>query len=135
MPSTHRLTDMKPSEILMIDAKRNPQGLDANGLAELIMSFKEKRGASVIQEGNTLMMYHPISESHAEFHCFNADAPENLVKNVSKLYVVLKKEGFKTAETSYDNPKINDLIVRTTNPENVNISQGKSHKYIAEVTL
>ena len=135
MLSTHRLTDMKPSEILMIDAKRNPQGLDADGLAGLIMSSKENNGASVIQEGNTLMMYFPINETHAEFHCFNADTPENLVKNVSKLYVVLKKEGFKTAETSYDNPKINDLIVRTTNPENVNISQGEFHKYLAEVTL
>ena len=83
---------MKPSEILMIDAKRNPQGLDANGLAGLIMSSKENNGASVIQEGNTLMMYFPINETHAEFHCFNADTPENLVKNVSKLYVVLKKD-------------------------------------------
>jgi hypothetical protein len=126
---------MKPMEILIIDAKRNPQGLDANGLAGLIMSFKENHDASVIQEGNTLIMYYPNGEANAEFHCFNADTPENLVKNVSKLYEVLKKEGYKTAETSYDNPKINDLIVRTTDPKNVKISQGQFHEYIAKVAL
>lgn len=126
---------MKPMEILIIDAKRNPQGLDANGLAERIMEFKENYNASVIQKGNTLIMYYPISKSHAEFHCFNADTADNLVENVSKFYDVLRKEGFKTAETDYNNPKINDLIVRTTSPENVTIAKGVHHTYLAKVVL
>ena len=97
-------------EILIIDAKRNPQGLDADGLAGLIMSFKENHDASVIQEGNTLIMYHPNGEANAEFHCFNADTPPNLAANVVKFFEMAKKLGYRTATTPYNNPKVSELF-------------------------
>jgi hypothetical protein len=54
---------------------------------------------------------------------------------VSNFYNTLRKEGFKTAQTDYNNPKINDLIIRTTSPENVTIGEGVDHTYLAKVVL
>ena len=127
-----QLTDFR---ILEIDAKRNSQGVDAVKLKEIIKDAIENKDATLVREGDTLILYLEVRDGHADFHCFNADTADNLVENVSKFYDVLREEGFKTAETSYDNPKINNLIVRTTNPENVKISQGQFHTYLAEVNL
>ena len=127
-----QLTDFR---ILEIDAKRNSQGVDAYKLQEIIENAIENEDAALVREGDTLILYLEVRDGHADFHCFNADTADNLVKNVSKFYDVLRKEGFKTAETSYDNQKINNLIVRTTNPENVKIYQGQFHTYLAEVNL
>ena len=127
-----KLTDFR---ILEIDAVRNSQGVDADKLREIIEDAIQNKNASVVREGDTLILYLEIRDGHADFHCFNADTADNLVENVSNFYNVLREEGFKTAETSYDNPKINSLIVRTTNPENVKISQGRFHNYLAEVIL
>jgi hypothetical protein len=127
-----KLTDFR---ILEIDAVRNSQGVDAYKLREIIEDAIQNKNASLVREGDTLILYLEIRDGHADFHCFNADTADNLVKNVSNFYNVLREEGFETAETSYDNPKINSLIVRTTNPENVKISQGRFHNYLAEVIL
>jgi hypothetical protein len=127
-----KLTDFR---ILEIDAVRNSQGVDADKLREIIEDAIQNKNASVVREGDTLILYLEIRDGHADFHCFNADTADNLVKNVSNFYNVLREEGFETAETSYDNPKINSLIIKTTNPENVKISQGQFHNYLAEVIL
>jgi hypothetical protein len=127
-----KLTDFR---ILEIDAKRNPQGADAHELQGMIEDAIKNQNASLAREGDTLILYLEVSDGHAEFHCFNADTADNLVKNVSNFYNVLRKEGFKTAETDYDNPKVNDLIVRTTSPENVTITEGVHHTYLAKVML
>lgn len=127
-----KLTDFR---ILEIDAKRNSQGADAHELQEMIEGAIKDQNASLAREGDTLILYLEVSDGHAEFHCFNADTADNLVKNVSNFYDVLRKKGFKTAETDYDNPKINDLIVHTTSPENVTITDGVHHTYLAKVVL
>lgn len=127
-----KLSDFR---ILEIDAKRNSQGKDAHELQKLIDDGIKNQDVKLVREGDTLIVYEKIGDSHAEFHCFNADTAENLVKNVSNFYNVLRKEGFKTAETDYNNPKINDLIVRTTLPENVTIGEGVHHTYLAKVVL
>jgi len=127
-----KLTDFR---ILEIDAVRNSQGVDADKLREIIEDAIQNKDASLVREGDTLILYLEIRDGHADFHCFNADTADNLVENVSNFYNVLREEGFETAETSYDNPKINSLIVRTTHPENVKISQGQFHNYLAEVIL
>jgi hypothetical protein len=127
-----KLTDF---QILEIDAKRNSQGVDAQKLKELIEDGIKNKNVSLVREGDTLIAYLKVKDGHAEFHCFNADTAENLVKNVSNFYNVLRKEGFKTAETDYDNPKINDLIIRTTSPKNVTIGKGVNHTYLAKVVL
>ena len=127
-----KLSDFR---ILEIDAVRNSQGVDAYKLREIIEDAIQNKNASVVREGDTLILYLEIRDGHADFHCFNADTADNLVKNVSNFYDVLRKEGFKTAETDYDNPKVNDLIVRTTLPENVTITEGVHHTYLAKVML
>jgi len=127
-----KLTDFR---ILEIDAVRNSQGVDAYKLREIIEDAIKNENASVVREGDTLILYLEVSDRHAEFHCFNADTADNLVKNVSNFYDVLRKEGFKTAETDYSNPKINELILRTTSPKNITITDGVHHTYLAKVVL
>ena len=127
-----KLTDF---QILEIDAKRNPQGVDAPQLKKIIDDAIKNQNASIVRAGDTLILYLKVSNGHAEFHCFNADTAENLVKNVSNFYNVLRKKGFKTAETDYDNPKINDLIIRTISPKNVTIGKGVNQTYLAKVVL
>jgi len=127
-----KLTDF---QILEIDAKRNSQGVDAQELKKIIEDAIKNKNVSLVREGDTLIVYLEVGDGHAEFHCFNADTADNLVKNVSNFYDVLRKEGFKTAETDYDNPKINNLIIRTTSPENVTIGKGVDHTYLAKVVL
>ncbi len=126
---------MTPIEILEIDSKRNSQGEDAQGLVRLINIFKAKYGASIIREGDTLILYHETDKNNVEFHCFNADTAENLAKNVLRFFDTLKKNGYKTAETPYDNPKITKLFQQSIEPKNLNITKGKYHDYIAKVIL
>jgi hypothetical protein len=127
-----QLTDFR---ILEIDAKRNSQGANALELKEMIENAIKNENASIVRKGDTLILYLEVSDGHAEFHCFNADTADNLVNNVSNFYDVLRKEGFKTAETDYSNPKINELIGRTTSPKNITITDGVHHTYLAKVVL
>jgi hypothetical protein len=127
-----KLSDFK---ILEIDAKRNSQGADALELKEMIENAIKNENASIVRKGDTLILYLEVSDGHAEFHCFNADTANNLVNNVSDFYDVLRKEGFKTAETDYSNPKINELINRTTSAKNITITDGVHHTYLAKVVL
>jgi len=129
------MENLSDFRILEIDAKRNPQGADAHKLKEVIEDGIKYNNAKLVREGDTLIVYEKIKDSHADFHCFNADTADNLVKNVSNFYNTLRKEGFKTAQTDYNNPKINDLIIRTTSPENVTIGEGVDHTYLAKVVL
>lgn len=127
-----QLTDFR---ILEIDAKRNSQGANALELKEMIENAIKNENASIVRKGDTLILYLEVSDGHAEFHCFNADTADNLVNNVSNFYDVLRKEGFKTAETDYSNPKINELIGRTTSAKNITITDGVHHTYLAKVVL
>ena len=127
-----KLSDFR---ILEIDAKRNSQGADAIQLQEMIENAIKNENASIVRKGDTLILYLEVSDGHAEFHCFNADTADNLVNNVSNFYDVLRKEGFKTAETDYSNPKINELIGRTTSAKNITITDGVHHTYLAKVVL
>ena len=69
----------------------------------------------------------------ADFHCFNADTPENLVQNVKTFYELLRKLGYTKAQTPYDNEKNNSLIMQTS--DKVKITEGKEHKFLAKVVL
>jgi hypothetical protein len=49
-------------------------------------------------------------DDDVEYHCFNADTPENLTANVMKFFEMAKKLGYKTATTPYQNPKVSELL-------------------------
>ena len=101
---------MTPDEILEVDAKRNhPAGTVAGHLRAEINESLRKKG-QLVQQGNTLIVFRSAKEGVAEYHCFNADTPENLARNVMAFWEMLKQIGFKTAVTPYQNPKINDLF-------------------------
>ena len=102
---------MTPDQILEIDAKRNhPEGTSAGHLRALINAQLRQKG-HIVQQGETLIVFaNADGDKDVEFHCFNADTPENLAANVVKFFEMAKKLGYKTATTPYKNPKISDLF-------------------------
>jgi len=114
---------MTPDEILEIDAKRNhPPGTVAGHLRAEINDNNSKNGG-VIQQGNTLVMFRLSAPKTMEFHCFNADTPQNLVKNLEMVLRVFKKLGVAVAQTPYKNPKINDLFAQLSKEFKVEIKK------------
>jgi len=87
-------------QILEIDAKRNSQGEDAQGLMRAINFFKDKYDASLAREGDTLILYHETDKNNVEFHCFNADTAENLAKNVLRFFETLQKKRIQDSRNS-----------------------------------
>jgi hypothetical protein len=114
---------MTPDEILEVDAKRNhPPGTVAGNLRAVINDNTRRHGG-VLQQGNTLVMFRISAPKIMEFHCFNADTPQNLVKNLKVILRVFKKLGVKMAHTPYENPKINDLVKQLSPEFKVAIKQ------------
>lgn len=127
---------MTPAEILEIDAKRNhPPGTKAGNLMAIIN--EELRGNShLVQQGDTLIIFNNAGGvGNAEFHCFNADTPENLAKNVLKFFEMLQKLGYKTASTPYENPKISDLFNTLIAPKHEVKINKQDGRYVAKVRL
>ena len=102
---------MTPDEILEIDAKRNqPKGTSAGNLRAIINGQLRTKG-QIVQQGDTLIVFNNADgDKDVEFHCFNADTPQNLAKNVIAFFGLAKKLGYKTATTPYKNEKISDLF-------------------------
>lgn len=102
---------MTPDQILEIDAKRNhPEGTSAGHLRALINDQLRQKG-HIVQQGDTLIVFaNADGDDDVEYHCFNADTPENLTENVMKFFEMAKKLGYKTATTPYQNPKVSELL-------------------------
>ena len=102
---------MTPDQILEIDAKRNhPEGTSAGNLRAVINEQLRQKG-HIIQQGNTLIVFsNADGDKDVEYHCFNADTPENLTENVMKFFEMAKKLGYETATTPYQNPKVSELL-------------------------
>jgi hypothetical protein len=127
---------MTPTQILEFDAKRNhPPGTQAGNLMALIND--QLRGNNqLVQQGNTLIVFgNAGGVGNAEFHCFNADTPENLASNVLKFLAMLKKLGYKTASTPYKNAKISDLFKVFIAPKHEVKINKQDGRYIAKVRL
>lgn len=125
---------MTPDEILEIDAKRNhPAGTLAGHLrAEINRNIRG--GGQVVQQGDTLIAFIAKEKGVVEYHCFNADTPENLAKNVLAFWGMLRKAGAHKAVTPYQNPKISDLLRHFCKPYKVGI-QRKGDVFIATTDL
>ena len=104
---------MTPDEILEIDAQRNhAPGTKAGNLRAMINEQLRNKG-DLVQSGNTLIVFsNSDGDADVEYHCFNADTPPNLAKNVMKFFEMAKKLGYKTATTPYENPKVSDLFTQ-----------------------
>jgi hypothetical protein len=114
---------MTPDEILEIDAARNhPPGTVAGHLKADINENNRQKG-SVVQQGNTLVMFRMVTPDTVEFHCFNADSPQNLIRNVEAVLRMFKKIGIAFAETPYANPKVSELFKQISNEFSVEIEE------------
>jgi hypothetical protein len=102
---------MTPDEILEIDATRNHEPGTEAGHLRAIINDQLRQKAHLVQQGNTLILFsNSDGDDDVEYHCFNADTPQNLAANVVAFFGMAKKMGYKTATTPYDNPKISDLF-------------------------
>jgi hypothetical protein len=108
---------MTPDQILEIDAKRNhPKGTSVGNLRAAINAQLRQKG-HIVQQGKTLIVFSNADEDDdVEYHCFNADTPENLAANVMKFFEMAKRLGYATATTSYENPKISELFTTLVSP-------------------
>jgi hypothetical protein len=108
---------MTPDQILEVDAKRNhPKGTAAGNLRAVINEQLRQDG-HLVQQGDTLIVFANADEDDdVEYHCFNADTPENLATNVMKFFEMAKKLGYATATTPYQNPKISELFTTLVSP-------------------
>ena len=102
---------MTPDEILEIDAQRNHEPGTQAGHLRAIINDQLRQKAHLVQQGNTLILFsNSDGDADVEYHCFNADTPQNLAANVVAFFGMAKKLGYKTATTPYDNPKISELF-------------------------
>lgn len=127
---------MTPAEIIEVDAKRNhPSGTEAGNLTAMINDQLRKNN-HLVRQGDTLIVFgNAGGVGNAEFHCFNADTPQNLADNVLKFLEMLKKLGYKTASTPYKNPKISDLFNAFIAPKHEVRIDKKDGRYVAKVRL
>ena len=79
-------------------------------------------------------MFKLIGPHSVEFHCFNADTPQNLVKNVEVVFRVFQKMKIKNAQTEYENPEITKLFSQLNKKFHAVIQKTKTG-YIAKVAL
>jgi hypothetical protein len=125
---------MTPDEILEIDAKRNhPEGTSAGNLRADI-NDELRRGGDLVQHGNTLIVYRGVGNGVVEHHSFNADTPDNLLNANMAFWRMLKKAKVAVARTTYENPKINDLLEIAKGEFDISVTKEGS-LFTAEVRL
>jgi hypothetical protein len=101
---------MTPDEILEIDAKRNyPPGTQAGHLRAAINNNTRKNGG-LLQQGNTLVMFRLSGPKKVDFYAFNADTPQNLAKNLEKVFQVFKKLKIERANSPYERQDIREAF-------------------------
>jgi uncharacterized protein YheU (UPF0270 family) len=120
-------------QILEIDTKRHyPEGTD---VGQVFAAFNDhvRNGAQVIRQGDTLIAFRAIAPKVIEHHSFNADTTNNVVDFHKKFWRMLEKAGASMATTTYDNPKINDLINSVKNEFDVSIIKNQDGSFTSEV--
>lgn len=124
---------MTLDELIREDVKRHyPPETDVR---EVFTMFNKeiKGGAQVVRQGDSIIVYKPIEKGVIEHHSFNADSTQNLVDLHKKFWRMLAKAGVKMATTTYDNPKISDLINAVKNEFNVSITKNKNGRFVSQV--
>lgn len=101
---------MTPNEILKIDLERNQP--DYMTLPKVIGFINKtiSQGGKLVRQGDTLMLFRNIGNATVEFHSFSADSPSDYLKNMAKFADMLKRLGFETAVTQYQNPKLSGMF-------------------------
>jgi len=120
-------------DIIREDVKRHYPS-DTN-VGEIFAVFNDeiKQGGQVVRQGDAIIVYRPIAKGVIEHHSFNADSSQNLVDFHKKFWRMLEKAGMKMATTTYDNPKISDLINSVKNEFDVSITKNKDWRYVSQV--
>ena len=101
---------MTPEEILAIDLKRNQPDYMTFQKSIGFINKTLKEGGKILRQGDTLMLFRNIGNNTVMFHSFSADKPANYLKNMAMFADMLKKMGFETAVTTYQNPKLSSMF-------------------------
>jgi hypothetical protein len=126
---------MTPEQIIKYDAEHNQEGFTAESLAQRIKEEISNENAHLVREGDTLIIFKRVQDGSCEFHCFNADTPQNLAQNVLRFLYFVKKIGFYKAFTPYKNPAVSHLMQKfLTGKYQFNITKS-GDGFVAEVNL
>ena len=126
---------MTPEQIIKHDVKHNQEGLTFDDVVLQIDYEIKNENARLVREGNTLIIFKTKEDGSCEFHCFNADTPDNLAKNVITFLTLAKKLGYTSASTPYKNPAVSHLIKKFfTGKFDFEINHTEDG-YVAEVSL
>jgi hypothetical protein len=102
---------MTPEQILRYDVEHNQdEDVELKHILWLIKHERTYENASVIREGNTLIIFKTVGKDSCEFHVFNADTPNKLAINVLTFLKLVKKLGYSKAFTLYKKPGITQLF-------------------------
>lgn len=101
---------MTPEQIIKYDVEHNQENMTLGEFVAQISNEVENKNARLVREGNTLIVFKTVGKDSCEFHCINADTPNNLASNVLKFMELAKKLGFSKAFTPYKNPAVSHLI-------------------------
>lgn len=120
-------------EILRLDTQRHyPPGTE---VGQVFASFNQHmaEGADVVRQGDSLIVFKAIAPGVIEHHSFNADSSKNLLDFHKKFWRMLEKAGASMAVTTYENPKINDLINSVKDEFNVSIIENDDGTFTSQV--
>ena len=124
-------------EIVAADlAKNHPnEQLDVDG-AYRLLAAQNKAGAKLYRANNTIFITNKLDAHNVEFHTINGESGQQLREHVILYMTQLKSEGFKSAVTYYDNPKITALWQQSKlNVDITKVDQGQDRTFKAKVRL
>jgi hypothetical protein len=124
---------MTLQELITEDVKRHYPPETVVGEIFALFNNEIKGGSKVVRQGDSIIVYKPIAEGVIEHHSFNADSTKNLVDFHKKFWRMLAKAGIKMATTTYNNPKISDLINSVKNEFDVSITKDNDGRYVSQV--
>lgn len=126
------LFNMKPSEIIAIDAQKNKGGISPKENMNSLIAM-QLAGGQVLKEGDTLFGFIPHENLSVEIHSFNAAPLAAFIENIKKFLRMLRKIGVKEAWTEFDDPNMKPLFEMFAPEFKVTITKGD--RYMAKVVL
>lgn len=96
---------MKPTEIIIADAKRN--GYNPAPLLQAIGEVMSKKVAFLLQAGDSVFVLRRLPDNAAEMHVFTAEEPEQFIQSVQQFIAEVQSSDL---QKLYGNTKNADIL-------------------------
>ena len=99
---------MTPTQLIEADARKRK--LDASKVMKSIHDLIQSKKATLMQEGDTLLLLRLLAPATVEAHLFTEDQPIKLARNILRIVEKMRKGGLKKVYGKADNPQIVQLL-------------------------